>query len=377
VIIIIGGGIGGLTAAIALRRAGIEATVFERAQNWRELGAGLSLWRNALVALDAIGLGRAAREGAASYPGAALRTADGQLIVAPGIDRLITRFGELGVVIHRAALQTLLVDALGRDHIVMGRACTGVEQDASGVTAKFADGTRVQGAGLVGADGIHSVVRAALFGQTPPRYSGYTAWRGVVTFDHAALAVGESWGLGRRFGQAPLNDGRVYWFATHSSPPDLRSSDGEKAELLRLFSGWHRPIEGLIAATPPDAILRNDIVDRPPMKSWSRGRITLLGDAAHPMTPNLGQGGCQAIEDAIVLARSLRLTPDVEAAWRAYEAARIPRTREIVAASARVGQMGQWSQPAAVWFRTRIVRALGFLQVHQLGRVIGFDVGSV
>lgn len=371
-ILIIGGGIGGLTAAIALRRAGIDAEVYERADELREVGAGLSLWKNAISALDTLGLGDAIRQLSTPQLNAGLRTWDGRVLVSPSMEALRKRFGEVAIVVHRATLQKLLADAVGRDRIRLGKACVGVDQDVRGVTATFADGTSVRGDALVGADGLHSVVRTVLRGNLAPAYAGYTAWRSVVSFDHQQLATGESWGKGQRFGQVPMANGQVYWFATHNTPAGGRAAGGERAELLRLFQGWHHPIEPLIEASPEAGIIRADIHDRPALASWSVGRVTLFGDAAHPMTPNLGQGGCQAMEDAVVLASSLRNSADVISAWRDYETRRIPRTRTIVEASRRLGAMGQWENPVAIAVRNVLVSRLApRMQMKQMARIIG------
>jgi 2-polyprenyl-6-methoxyphenol hydroxylase-like FAD-dependent oxidoreductase len=167
--------------------------------------------------------------------------------------------------------------------------CVGLDQDSVGVTASFEDGSRAQGDVLVGADGLHSVARSALFGEQPPRYGGYTVWRAVTRFDHSRLTAGETWGCGRRFGQWGMTEGRVYWYATETvtegqgDPPE-----GRKAGLFTLFRGWHEPVGALIEVTDESAILRNDVYDRPSLRRCSVGRATLLGDTAHPMTPDMG-----------------------------------------------------------------------------------------
>ena len=376
--IIIGAGIGGLATAIALRRVGIDAQVYERSVDLAPVGAGLSLWKNALVALDRLGLRDEVR--ALSVPGmdAGLRTWQGGVLVGSAATELAQRFGEYAIVVHRAALQRVLRDrleSLGPGSVHLGKTCVSIDESAGGVTARFADGSEAHGPALIGADGLRSVVRAHLHGDTPPRYSGYTAWRGVARFDHGRLRAGESWGAGQRFGQVPMHGGEVYWFATANVPAGEHSGDGEQAELLRRFAAWHDPIEPLIRATDPAAILRNDIYDRPPLRAWGRGRVTLLGDAAHPMTPNLGQGGCQALEDAVVLARSLKDAASIDAGLRAYEAARLPRTSFITLASRRVGVMGQVEHPALIGLRNFFVRRFaGRMQARQLSSLIEYAV---
>jgi 2-polyprenyl-6-methoxyphenol hydroxylase-like FAD-dependent oxidoreductase len=172
----------------------------------------------------------------------------------------------------------------------------------------------------------------------------------------------------------PMRDGQVYWFATANVPAGESSPDGEKAELLRRFRGWHDPIEALVAATPDAAILRNDMYDRRPLRQWGRGRVTLLGDAAHPMTPNLGQGGCQAMEDAVVLASAIGAASGggaIEAALRAYEQKRIARTSMLVTMSRRVGAVGQLENAALVAMRNAVVRTVGGrMQARQIAGLI-------
>jgi 2-polyprenyl-6-methoxyphenol hydroxylase-like FAD-dependent oxidoreductase len=247
-------------------------------------------------------------------------------------------------------------------------------EDPDGARAEFAEGSVARGDVVVGADGLHSVVRAGLHGPAPPAYSGYTAWRAVVPFDTRRVQGSETWGAGARFGMVPMSGNRVYWFATKNVLEGERQGD-EKAGLHDLFRGWHDPIGALIDAADPAWILRNDIYDRPVLDRWGRGRVTLLGDAAHPMTPNLGQGACQALEDAVVLARCLQDQPEVATALRAYETQRIPRANALVHRSRQVGRIGQVERRAAVWLRNTMVGLVSpRLQAKQLEAMIGYKV---
>lgn len=371
--LIIGGGIGGLATAIALRQIGCEAIVFERVTTLREVGAGLSLWANAIKALDALGLGRAIRDMALPETGGGIHTPDGRLLMQMTNAQLAAKFGELSIMVHRAELHDLLRRQVA-NAVRLGMECVGIQQDGDGVTATFHNGEEIRGDLLIGADGIRSVVRAHFHGQQPPTYAGYTAWRGVVSFDHARLLTGETWGRGARFGQIPMQGGRVYWFAAHNAQPGQQSPDGEKAELLHIFGNWHTPIRDLIEATPEANILHNDIYDRSPLRWWGRDRVTLLGDAAHAMTPNLGQGACQALEDAVVLAKQIQAHTDIPAALCAYEALRIPRTTMIVQQSRRVGWVGQWANPVAVAGRNFLAKhLLSRVQYGQLAPIIGYE----
>ena len=373
--IIIGAGIGGLSTAIGLRRAGFEVEVYERAEQIGEVGAGITLWPNAIKALTQLGLGEQIRAISVFEGQGGIRTWRGAPLTSASTVDIERAFGAPTLAMHRAELHNVLLRAFGAGQVQLGAQCSGFEQDGESVTALFAGGQRAEGDLLVGADGIRSVVRAQLHGAEPPRYAGYTAWRGVVPFDRSRLLPGESWGAGERFGQVPLSDNRVYWFATANLPAGGHSPDGEKAELLRRFQGWHDPIPALIEATPAATILRNDIYDRPPLRGWGKGRVTLLGDAAHPMTPNLGQGACQAIEDAVVLMKQLRAGRDVAEALRAYEQQREDRTAMLVTQSRRIGEVGQWQGPLSVGVRDLLMKTLGTrLQDRQLAEVIGYEV---
>jgi len=260
-------------------------------------------------------------------------------------------------VLHRADLLAALLSAVPSSSITFGATCTGVAQDAGGVELRFADGRAVRGDVLIGADGLHSIVRAHLHGSKAPRYAGCTAWRSVVPFDHRRSLASETWGDGHLFGQVPISGNRVYWYAAKNCPEGGRSLH-PKAELRAIFGGWHDPIAALIDAADDSTILRNDIHDRPPLKTWGRGRITLVGDAAHPMTPFLGQGACQALEDAVVLGESLSNGADIAGGLREYERRRIPRANAFVVRSRLVGQMARVSNPVLVAMRNGLLKRI-------------------
>jgi len=233
---------------------------------------------------------------------------------------------------------------------------THLEQGEDGVTAHFEDGGTERGDLLIAADGLHSTARRQLIGDGL-RYAGYTCWRGIAHIDVSAGVLTESWGRGARFGFGPLGAGRTLWWATENAPEGGRDAAlGRKADVLRVTAGWHAPARDLIAATDEEAILRNDIYDRRRACRWGIGRVTLLGDAAHPATPNLGMGACQAIEDAVILAGCLREREDSSSALRLYEESRRPRTALITDLSWRFGWVSQWSNPVACALRDTLVR---------------------
>ncbi len=215
---------------------------------------------------------------------------------------------------------------------------------------------RIRASALIGADGIHSAVRAQLFGERAPRYAGYTCWRGIAELpDPAGPGVMfERWGRGRRFGLVPISATRSYFFATMNAEAGGVDEADPIETLRQLFGEFGEPVQRLLAATPSEAVLRNDIIDLPPLPSWTRGRVTLLGDAAHAMTPNMGQGACQAIEDGVTLAACF--DGSVEDALASYEARRRGRALSFVKRSWTLGRIGQWTSPAAVLLRNAITR---------------------
>ena len=352
--IVVGGGIGGLSAAIAMRRAGVQAEVYERAPELREVGAGISLWPNATRQLRRWGLlDDVVRRGFAFADGD-LRDPRGAVLTRmhmPAADAP-------SVLIHRADLHAVLADALPPWAVRTGAELTSLHETADGVQADFGEAGTAEGPFLVGADGLWSAVRRQLLSDGDPVYRGYPVWRGVAPAGAAEWGtLTEVLGRGQRFGIVPIGGGRIAWWATANEPERADdAAEGRKAKLLRLFGDWHHPVPRLIEATPEGEILKNGTYDRAPVRRWGRGRVTLLGDAAHPTTPNLGQGGCMAIEDAAVLARALAQTDDIPAALRAYESRRVRRTAWITRESLRYGRVAQWQRAGAVRLRETLFR---------------------
>ncbi len=358
-VLIAGAGIGGLTAACALRRAGFEVTLFEGAAELRPVGAGITMQTNAMLAFGRLGLADAVAAAGSPLQRAEIRTWDGRLLQVAPARRVADALGAPVVGIHRARLQSVLLEALAGARLILGAAVSGVEPTSRGVGIRLSDGRTAEGDVLVGADGLRSVVRAALHGETEPSYAGYTSWRGICP-NRGRVPEGlgrECWGAGRRFGFLEIGHDEVYWFATGDAP--LGGADppaGAAATLARELAAWAPPVASLLAATPEEAVVRTDVCDRPPLARWGQDRVTLLGDAAHPMTPNLGQGGCQAVEDAVVLADRLACARELDRGLREYELARAARARWFVQQSRRVGRVAQASGRLSCFLRDTLTR---------------------
>ena len=356
-IVIAGAGIGGLTLGCALARAGLPFRILERAAELRPAGAGIGLSVNALRALACIGLADTMRRGGQELGVAAICDQDGRPLIETRV-REITSGST--VAMARTTLQQALLEALGSNHVELSQEIAGYQHAGTQVRVRLADGRTIDADLLVGADGLHSAVRKSMRGDEPLRYSGYTSWRALVD----GIELGdpdrftESWGRGQRFGIVPIGGQRVYWFAVADAPAGARDDGRPGTALRHRFAGWHPPIDRLIAATPDDQILRTDICDRVPIDRWIDGRVALLGDAAHPMTPNLGMGGCQAIEDAVVLAHALREQPSIDAALASYQSRRIRRANDFVVRSFRVGQIAHLRSAPLRWLRNRAIRAV-------------------
>lgn len=345
--VVIGGGIAGLASALALSGAGWEVEVLERAPEFTEVGAGLSLWPNALRALDALGVGEAVRGRAVLAGEAGIKDPAGRWLSHSDTAEVERRYGPT-VMIHRADLLAVLRAAVPEQALRPGTTVTGVQPEG---TVKHSGGESRADL-VVGADGMRSITRACIWPDAPgPRYTGYAAWR-MVTGPVPVAEVAETWGRGHRFGAVPLPDGRVYCYATANVREG--GDGGGLPEMRRRFGGWHEPIPALLDATDPGAVLYHDLFELPLLKSYVSGRVALAGDAAHAMTPNLGQGACQALEDAVVLGRVLAAGEGLDA----YDRHRRPRTQMITRRSHQIGTVAQWASPAAVRLRDSALRLL-------------------
>lgn len=356
-VLIVGGGIGGLTLANALQRKGVEPVVFER---WEDpSGKGVHLWANATRALQRIGLLDKIIPVSNVEKFSENRTMDSKLLTRWDVGAFCQQLGAPSLGISRPDLLGVLAEVLPEGVVRRGADCTGFAMDESGVTAHFADGREERGDVLVGADGIHSIVRTQLWGRITPLYSGETVWRAIIPFDHPKKPAGVfemHYGPGQRFLTYHVGGGKMLWLAAKNAPMGGRDAPGEaKERLLAMFRGWPDPIPAIIGATDAAEFRRNDVCYLPDLKTWGAGRVTLLGDAAHAMTIDMGQGACIAIEDAYVLAEKLATNDDAGVALRDYEASRQKRATRVAHTARRLGNLNRWDHPLACALRNQIM----------------------
>ena len=361
---IIGGGIGGLTAANTLSRAGIEVAVYEAAAELREIGAGVALHANAMRVLRAIGVEDAVRKVAGRSQWQITRNwKTGRVISKSSRQQQAAAFGLLGATVHRADLLDVLADALPAGIVTLGRRCTEVLPDGDIAVARFADGGEIEADIIVGADGIHSPVRASLFGPDAPRFTGKICYRSVIPTE-AVRGIRPDTDLAQWFGPHgtivlyPLRGEELINVVCHYDDDSYRHeswvTECSREEVLERYAGWHESLLRLFAGG--DTWYKWALYDRDPIPRWTRGRVTLLGDAAHPMLPYLGQGACQALEDGAVLATALAAeAADPPTGLARYERTRRPRASQVVLTSRERGLSNHLTSRWAAWQRDLLI----------------------
>lgn len=356
--VVVGAGIGGLAAAIGLRRIGWDVTVVERASLPADAGAGISLAANGLRALDELGVGAAVREASRGQYSGGTRTPGGGWLTRMDGAVLERAVGTPIMGIPRSVLHRLLRASLPAGALLIGSEAT-VEQTGPRAVRVDCGATVLDADLVVAADGIRSKVRGLLFPAHPgPVHSGSAVLRAITEQPVDLETDFElTWGRGAEFGHIAFEDGRAEWHAVLGLPAGTRFAD-PLSVLRRRFRTWHDPIPALLDATRPAAVLHHDVGElRTPLPSFTVGRIALLGDAAHAMTPHLGQGACQALEDAVTLAAALAAESTVAAALARYDAERRPRSQAVARAARQAGRMGQQlSHPVAVALRNTAMR---------------------
>jgi 2-polyprenyl-6-methoxyphenol hydroxylase-like FAD-dependent oxidoreductase len=356
--LIIGGGIAGLTAAIALQRRGIAVKVCEAAPQILPLGAGIWMAPNAMQVFHRLGVADKVQAGGVPLRNIQVVDARMQPIMRTNQERIRQRFGYTTTAIRRAALQEILLAELAPADVLLSKQYVGLSEDEAGVSVAFADGSTLRGAFVIAADGIHSPIRSQLFPEVRFRGTGHVVWRGMSALELAPAykqAIMEAWAQGVRFGFSEIADGLVDWFVVVPGTAIGADRTELKAKLQAIFQEFAYPIPDILAAAEESRIIRNEISDFDPIPRWSRGKVCLIGDAAHASTPYMGQGGCQAVEDAYVIARCLQREPSVEQAFAALQQLRRPKASHIVKTSRLMGRIG-YLHNAAGALRNFIIR---------------------
>ncbi|MFI9505407.1 FAD-dependent monooxygenase [Nocardia sp. NPDC052566] len=378
-VVVLGAGIGGLTTAAALRHAGFGVELYEGAPELRAQGFGLSVQANGIMALRSLGLGieEELLDRGAKVETFSFRNPDGSPLRVLPVHRQDARLGAPSLSLHRSDLHAALLRAIGDTPTHVGAQATRFVDDGDHVRVEFADGRVAEGDLLIGADGIRSMVRTQLHGHAEPRPGNFVCWLACIPFEHRAVPQGYAahyWGTGMRFGIADIGHGRVYWWGTQTMPGDEAANwQGGKEELLKIYADWAPEVRACIEQTDDADILAVPAWDRPPLAELGRGRVTLLGDAAHPMLPSLGQGANSAIEDAVVLAHALKTSLDPVAGLRRYEQQRADRTAMFVNGSWSLGKVEQTTDPTLVKVRnTYFKHAPTEFFLRELGKPMSF-----
>ena len=355
---IIGGGVAGLSMAIALRNQGKDVTVYEQSPVLRGVGAGFGLAANAMQAFEYLGLRSDVEQLGYYTQSYAILNHRGQTLLAPDTERLSSRYQQKNFTVHRADLHRYLLSKLPAESVVLNKRIRRCAEVSGTVSLTFEDDTTARCRHLIVADGVKSAIRQQLLPAAIPRYAGYTCWRATISQGDIALPHGsETWGPTGRFGMTPLTGDRIYWYACINGPENSRTFRNYTVnDLLRHFGKYHEPIPEILHHTTDADLLWNDIIDIKPLKRFAFGNIVLIGDAAHATTPNMGQGACQALEDVAVLSQEIQRSEDIRAAFKRFELRRLSRTRYITQTSAYIGRAAQFTHPALIAIRNRLMR---------------------
>ena len=340
--LIIGGGIAGLTTAIALRQRGFDCQVYEATAAIKPVGAGIMMASNAMHVFDKLNLAEKVIQVSCPIEKANITNEKLALIQATDFRYVEEKFGYGVYAMHRARLQQVLLEELPSDAVSTGKRFVKLNQQDNKVIAHFEDGSTAEGDVLLGADGLHSRVRPFVC-NTTLRYGGQTTWRGVASLklsNQFKSAAYEAWGGKARFGFVEIAQDEIYWYAALTAAAGEKEDvAGMRQRLLSSFSSFADPIPQIIAESEENNIIRTDIFDIKPFQKWFEKRVCLIGDAAHPTTPNMGQGGAQAVEDALSLADALAYAQEGEDAFRLFRDKRIKKASMVTQNSYLFGKI--------------------------------------
>jgi 2-polyprenyl-6-methoxyphenol hydroxylase-like FAD-dependent oxidoreductase len=357
-ITIIGGGIAGLTTAIALNKIGLQVQIFEAAPSIKAIGAGLVLAANAMQGFQKLGISAEIIEKGRLCPSFNIYDQKGKIITKTDSIANTKKYGADNFTIHRANLHQLLLSKINPTDLFTNKRVVNIVLNGEKTSVVFQDGTTHDTDYLIVSDGINSPIRRQLLPESTPRYAGYTCWRAVIDNTKLNLTeTSETWGVSGRMGLVPLADNKIYWFACINAPQnDPKMKAFKIADLQRVFKDFHDPIPSVLAETKDENLLWNDIIDLKPIPKYAFNNIVLIGDAAHATTPNMGQGACQAIEDAVILADEMERNNDFNEAFIAFEKRRIKRTHFIAHSSWSLGKAAHLENKLLAEIRNFIFR---------------------
>lgn len=342
--VVAGGGIAGLACGIALRKNGHKISIIESASELKPAGAGITLAFNAMKAAKKLAIAEDLKERSQHIAKATIANSKGKPLNTMDFGKYASEFG-FSYAIHRSDLQATLLENLSEADIVLGNKVVSFQNSGDKTIVWLSNGQQIETDYLIAADGIHSTIRRQVLPETLPVYHGYTCWRGVTQmpkdYQHTNTLL-ETWGVGKRLGLVPLINNRIYWFAVSNAVQSDRQLQAlSPSELAGRFSAFHPDFRAIIEQTPRDAMIWGDLLDIDPLQQFNFGNTLLVGDAAHATTPNLGQGGCMALEDAAALMSCLEKTNSVNMAFALFEKERLERTATVIKRSRFLGQVGQ------------------------------------
>jgi 2-polyprenyl-6-methoxyphenol hydroxylase-like FAD-dependent oxidoreductase len=354
-VLIVGGGIAGLATAAGLRKAGISCEIVERASQWAPVGAGIVMSVNAMSVLRRIGVGERAADSGVELGRGAITDADGNELSSIDFGSLRSEFGPT-IAIHRAALHAALLDAAGDVPVSLSTSIESLVQQPEHVEVELTDGRQEEFDLVLGADGLHSQVRKLTFGEIPIDYSGYTCWRMIVECPSDDVAMREMWGRGLRFGLAPVGNNQLYCFAVANAPRgEADPLEGRLDRFRKRFASFGGQVPDVLSAlTHPEELLHADL-EEIPKSPWFERRVALLGDAAHAMTPNMGQGAAMALEDSAVLVENLTQPGSLEERLEGWVGRRASRVRWVQNQSRRIGKIGQLEGAFGCFMRNAVM----------------------
>lgn len=353
---IIGAGIGGLTTAIALEQKGIKTSIFEQAEKIKPFGAGIILANNAMQVYEKLGLRKVIEEN--GNPISSMNITKSNLSPLSKIDLTYfeQKYNARNIAIHRGILQQILIDKLKSTQINLNHRLASIVENKNGHYLTFENGEQIQSSIILGADGLNSVVRQHLFPNNSIRNANQICWRGVTEYELPIKfrnELNEAWGKSERFGFVQIAENKVYWYALKSFKKN--KNEFSLNDLAQYFRDYNSVIKDIIKSTKKEQINTTEISDLKPTNIWYKENVCLIGDAAHATTPNMGQGACQAIEDAFVLSACLAKY-DTTQAFKEYQKLRLPKAHQVVKISWLVGKMAHLSNPILMGLRNQMLR---------------------